>query len=288
MPINHSPKAAKSSLTHYDSDPSISTVSDSDLATNVSVRNAKRKFGELQKEDLVEIKELAKSQDCKITLLIASIDSIKQQNSDIKSSLEFMSAKYDEAMNKIAEMEHKCRQNHQYILSLEEKLENVERNRRSASLEIKNIPKLPTENKESLLSIATLTGKAIDVPIKEGDIRDIFRVNTKSDSKPIVVELNSVILRDKILKGAKQFNKLNDNKLNTENLSLAGPKKPVYVVENLTAQTKKIYTKTIEFAKENGYKFKWTSHGKVYLRKDEGMPAFRIDTEADLLKLSKK
>ncbi|XP_013146619.1 PREDICTED: uncharacterized protein LOC106109570 [Papilio polytes] len=83
-----------------------------------------------------------------------------------------------------------------------------------------------------------------------------------------------------------KFNKNNsNNKLNTEHLQIKGPKIPIYFSENLSTKTKRLYYLAREFAAYEKYKFCWTTHGKVYLRKEEGTPLYRINSEEDINKL---
>lgn len=73
-------------------------------------------------------------------------------------------------------------------------------------MEIKNIPKTGPKTKKDLINIVIKTGNLLSVPVQPGDVRDIFRINTKNESyKPIVVELNSVLLRDTFFHNIKDY-----------------------------------------------------------------------------------
>lgn len=49
-----------------------------------------------------------------------------------------------------------------------------------------------------------------------------------------------------------------------------------------------MFYQTRKFAKDNGYAYCSTSHGKIFLKKIEGYPQIGINNEADLKKLSEK
>lgn len=50
---------------------------------------------------------------------------------------------------------------------------------------------------------------------------------------------------------------------------------------------KDYYYITREFTRDNSYSYCWTSRGSIYLRKTEGQPVIRIQSETDLTKLMK-
>ncbi|XP_028165490.1 uncharacterized protein LOC114356478 [Ostrinia furnacalis] len=174
-----------------------------------------------------------------------------------------------------------------YIQSLELKVENLERTQRQASIEIRNIPSQKKENKQDLVNLVQRLGDSINVRVDESQIRDVFRLKTKKDTnQPIIVDFTTVVLKDKVLTSVKALNNTRrEKKLNTGDLKIEGEQRPVFVAESLTQTTRKIYFLAREFSKNHSYAFCWTAHGKVFLRKEEGAPCRRIDSEADLEKL---
>lgn len=144
------------------------------------------------------------------------------------------------------------------------------------------------EVKEDLCGLVKALSKSVKFEIIDSDIRDIYRVSSKKETnKPIIVELNSVILKDKLLQAVKVFNKTKprDEKLNTRHLHVQGPAKPVFISESLTLKAQRLFFLAREFARDNDYAFCWTSKGYVYLRKAENMPLLRSDRDEDLLKV---
>ncbi|CAG9138719.1 unnamed protein product [Plutella xylostella] len=93
--------------------------------------------------------------------------------------------------------------------------------------------------------------------------------------------------KEKFLNAIKMFNKNKPKgeKLNTGPLQIQGPRKPVYLSESLTFKTQKLFYMARELQKNCNYAFCWTSHGSVYLRKEENGPLIRVLNEADLEKL---
>lgn len=280
------------------SEPNLHHDFESDAIAYATQRNTKRKRDEIcldhPNEDIrlffeQMFKEWTNRQDAKNNTILKTMTEIKDQNSAITASLDFMSNKYDELLNKFSKMEEECVKNRTYIKTLENRIEFLERSMRSSCIEIKNIPKPPNETKADIVKIIQKIGKAIDVDINTSDVADVRRINTKTDNKPIILQLTSVLKKEFIIKRLKQFNKDHmDEKLNTGHLNYKTPLKPIYITEHVTPETRRLYQSCREFSKDNQYTFCWIAGGRVYLRKSEGQPAIRIDSTSDLSKLSTK
>jgi hypothetical protein len=163
-------------------------------------------------------------------------------------------------------------------------VENLERMNKQTSVEIRNIPVQGKESKEDLLSLVKKVGEVVNVTVISNDIRDVFRLDMKKElNKPVVVEFSAVLLKENILTSIKAYNKVSkDNKLNTRHINIGGQPKPIFVVECLTQNARKVYYLAREFCRNYDYVFCWTAHGKVFVRKREGTPSYRIDSQADL------
>lgn len=122
------------------------------------------------------------------------------------------------------------------------------------------------------------------------EVRDIFRINTKNEeNKPIIVEFTTALTKEKFITSSKKYNIENKNdRLNTGLLEINGPPKTIYISENLSPKTRRLFFLARDFSKTYDYSFCWVSHGKVFMRKREGHQYVRIDTEDDLAKLKSK
>lgn len=215
---------------------------------------------------------------------------IQSQNTDITNSVQFMSEKHDEIMKRIEKLEREKMENIKYMGILEDRIENFERKSRSASIEIRNIPRSKDENKKVLCDILINLGKALNLKIDGTEIKDIYRTTAKDQDKPIVVDFCSTLKKEDLILSLKNFNKnrRNEDKLNTTHIKLTGNKKSIYISEVLTYKTKRIFYLAREFAKENNYNYCWTSRGIVYLRAKENSPFIRIMDESVLDELKSK
>lgn len=260
------------------------TDTDNEDFSNVSIRPRARKR---QHDDdvsalMLEMRksfEILKNQQNTIQ---ESIKDIQSQNSDIIKSMDFISKQYEDMKDRLIKLESEKLSHLSYIQSLEIKVENLERSQKQTCIEIRNLPVQNNESKKDLLSVVKNIGAVTNIHIEDSHLSDIFRLSKKNGAnKPIIANFSSILIKDKILAAVKAYNR-NKNKLNTLHLKLEGEPKPVYISECLTDKTRKIFYSAREFSKKHGYKFCWTAHGKVFLRKSIGAQCHRIDTDKDL------
>lgn len=265
--------------------------SDSERSTgSTTVRNKRKRENDELKDLKTEMRELFSSLSSSVS---DRFNEIKQQNTELKSSIQFISDQYDSLLAKLQSMEDERTKDKRAITLLEEKVETLERKMRATGIEIRNVPKISSnskpETKLEMCSLVKSLGQAVNVKLEESDIRDIYRINSSKDStKPLIVELNSVIRKETLLSAIKIFNKNKNRneKLNSTHLNIAGLATPIYVSETLTYKTQKLFFLAREFSRLNGYAYCWTSKGIVHLRKSEGHQLVRINTEADFAKLT--
>lgn len=303
MPLNRTPPASPSvpladiedeyktdnlpSLRQHSSEPDIPSLA---AALNVTERKKRKRDGDLNITSVLKDMFVAfsKEQEKNFLQLKSVIENLKEQNTELKMSVEMMSHKYDDFLAQIKVLEQGRKEDKKLITQLEDRIEYMERKSKTTGLEMKNIPKMENETKDDLCKVVSNLGKAVNLDIDTSNIKDIYRITTKNDSKPIIVEFNSVILRDKILKQLKNFNrnKKKGEKLNTSHLKFKHPICPVYVTETLTSKTQKLFYQARALQKTQGFDYCWISHGVVYLRKNEKSSQIRVTTEGDLRKLS--
>ncbi|KAI5637667.1 hypothetical protein NE865_09650 [Phthorimaea operculella] len=270
-------------------------IGDEDLLSPQVTHRLKRTYQEFRDDDLSSfMQEMRNSmfnsnllQEKKFNTMQASLKAISDQNMAIQTSITFISTQYDELMKKI-NMHEAERQIHiQKIATLENKVDSLERQIKATSIEVRNIPFKPTEKKEDLTILIKNIGTELDVHLEEMVIKDVFRTTTKNPTnKPIIVEFISSFTKDKVLTSMKQYKQAHKN-LMTNKLGVEGPSVPVYISENLTSKNKRLFALARELAKQHGYKYCWSSHGSVYLRRADGDNVTRINSDQDLEEIKK-
>lgn len=237
---------------------------------------------------LTEFKTQQEDKFLKFEKMFSAVEEIKSQNNDIRNSMDFLSQRYDSLTEQINALQSDREKNLQYIQSLEEKMERFESSSRSTCIEMKNIPPVKQESKQSLLNTVIHTANTIKLNIQPHEVKDVFRISTKDQNyRPIIVDFTSVLTRDRVLEKFKNYNKQN-SRLTTESLKISGPVKPIFISENLSSKMKKLFFQCRDFAKLNDFKYCWVSHGKIFLRKTDGSSHNIIKTESDLVNLKKQ
>ncbi|KOB73100.1 Zinc finger DNA binding protein [Operophtera brumata] len=276
-PLNPASAVLKSpmQLSLHGSDPNLSAPPPRPLAEasslpNITTRPPKWKNEDVTKADILDLfAALKEDQDQKFTVILSSIN-------EVRSALEVLPQKYETAQEKIVFLEQ------DKIQSLENKVETLER---ICSVEIRSVPlQASKETKDSLKQIVRKAAEALGIPLDcTSNIKDVYRINTNSQAKPIIADFTTVLTRDRFLASFKAFNKEHQSeRFNTGSLGIGGPVTPVYFGENLTQKDRKLYSLARTFAKSSGYAFCWISYGRVFLRKAEGSMRIRVACERDL------
>lgn len=260
-------------------------LSSSDVG-NITTRIKRKREDDLS-TFMQEIRNLlqasAAQNDSKFLLLQNSMTEIIAQNTEINKNLAFVSQQYDDLKRNMDKLQKERNTDRTYINQLEEKIENLERTLCLTKMEIRNIPKIENENKEDLCRIVTQTAGVLDITLERQDIKDVFRINKKDGNPSIIVDFVSVSTKEKLLHGVRHFNrKNNQSKLNTTLINIKGETKPIYLSESLTMKAQRLFYLARKFASENGFKFCWTSLGKVFLRQSEGKKHILVKSETDL------
>lgn len=166
------------------------------------------------------------------------------------------------------------------IRVLESELNSMQQLNRANNIEITGLPEIKNEDlKTVLLNIA----KYIQVDLQSDEIEYITRIAPKQKipgrPKAVVARLRSSLLRDAIISGVRKT-----RGITSQDIGIRGDSKNLYINEHLTPVNKMLHKKTKEAAKIKMYQFVWIRNGKIFMRKHDGAPLIRIETESDLKK----
>lgn len=212
-----------------------------------------------------------------------TLTDIQNTNRNVESSIALLMSKNEELTKKVEQLEQQKSKDKEYISILENRLEDTQRTVRKSNIEIKNVPKNKVETKEEMINMVMRLGKSINCNINKTDVKDIYRVKSKKveqNNTPIIVELSSTILKADVLKMTKAHNIKHKGKLCAKHLGLTkNEDTPIFVSEQLTVKGSRLHFLARDLAKSKGYKFCWTSFGRVYVRKDENSQILTISNE---------
>lgn len=237
-----------------------------ELITNLSIA---------QKREFAEISE--------------NLKDIRQTNSNIDSSISLLTTQNEEFRKKIEFLEQQSKKDREYISILEDKIEDLQKQTRKSSIELKNVPIKQKEGREDLIQMATSLATTIKLDMSVRDIKDIYRIKGKNSAMkntPVIVELTSNIMKTDLLKKAKKFNRENKAKIQAKHLGFkTNEETPIFISEQLTARGSRLYFLARDLTKTKKYKYCWTSFGKVYIRKDDSSKIIQILNEAQIHQL---
>lgn len=216
------------------------------------------------------------------------INGLKAELAEVRSSQEFISAKYDELMKNYDQLAETNRSQETIISQLKNqstelktngakeasKLDSLDQYGRRQNLEIVGIPITKGENTNA---IVTEVAELLQVKIAPGDISTSHRLQSKNDKPPsIIVRFVNRDVRNNFYKNRKAAQNVDLSKLSVKGVN------HIYVNENLTNFRKRLFWKTKQKAKEAGFKFFWTANGNILARKSEDTDPIPINSEKDL------
>ncbi|XP_028166566.1 uncharacterized protein LOC114357242 [Ostrinia furnacalis] len=261
-----------------------------------SVSSQENTFSSFKKEIMESMAAMFAEQNEKFSAIEKSIAEIKSQNTtihqtncEIERSLEFVSHQIDDVKDKISHLEVERKKMSSEIISINNKIENLECINKKTSVEIRNVPNSKKrESKSTLFDMIQHLQTGISLEDEYcGQIRDVYRTNYKSQSNvsTVVIEFMTTLAKEKFISKTKLFSNSKGDQTNSKLMGLDGASTPIYISEHLSPRTRKLFYLAREFAKQNEYKYCWTSGGKVFLRKSEGSQHLLVKDDNDLKSL---
>lgn len=286
------------------SDPTLSSqtleVGIKDIFVNMGRRTRRRLDDETYEQNTYEdnsllsaitklFSEFEYNQNRKLDSINSTVCDISEQNAQIQQSITFFSQRYDELLDRLASTEQENSLLKKQLSSLESRIDFLERNTRSAIVEISNLPSTASENEDTLTENLIAIGTTINQPISRNYIKNIHRMKPKKASTApgtVIVEFNSINLKNQVLKNSRLYNKQNSKaKLSTTSIKLPGPTIPIYIAESLTSYNKHLYYLARKLQKEGKCESCWSNRGKVYIKKNSDSSPYCINSEKDLTNL---
>ena len=216
---------------------------------------------------------------------LKKIDAIEKQMTELKTSQEFISMKYEEQKQEIIDLKksnesirnenkklsHSINLLMQEIQDTNAEINNLEQYGRREMVEIVGIPHSDNENTDEIVGkLCEQSNVEINI---EKDIEVSHRISTKPTSA-IIVKFNSRRKRDEFnTKGRKAS-------LNADNIGFTESKR-IYVNESLTYSNRTVFKKTKDKLKNN-FKYIWLKNGITLIKKDDHSKIHKILFEEDI------
>ncbi|XP_028166246.1 uncharacterized protein LOC114357028 [Ostrinia furnacalis] len=210
---------------------------------------------------------------------------VSDQLAEVRTSMGFLSDQFDSLKSdidshgtKIKQLETVNNELRSELITLSNRVRQMDQMSRSSNLELQCVPEHRSEN---VISVIKQLGHVINHPINDCDILYCSRIakSNPNSSRPrsILVKFATPRTRDSVLAASIQYNKTHQKeKLNTSVLGLDDKRSPVYVVENLTVENKSLHAAARLRAKQLSFKYVWVRGGRVYVRKSDTSEAVFI------------
>lgn len=191
---------------------------------------------------------------------------IEDSVSSIESSLEFHAETVREIQEDVNEMKA-------VVPSLAVKVQEQETREFMRSVEIQGVP---YQQNEYLTSVISALAKKVDCTLSPDNIDLIYRNKSK---KSIIVNFVQTRHRHTLLRSFKDKAKISH--ITAKDLGFSSTNK-IYVNEHMPFDLRKLFHLTRLYAKDNDYKFVWTSNLTIYLRKTNESQPIRITSTETL------
>ncbi|XP_060810175.1 uncharacterized protein LOC132904265 [Amyelois transitella] len=239
---------------------------------------------------LAEMKEdqdnRSKKMQKDITEIKSEVCELRKVNKEIENTVDYLGKKFgqfesfkEEATENIKKIENRIKDlkqkdvyHEKYEKALEERIGMLEQKELERNIEIINVKKVDGEEVHKVVErIATLLNLNAD------DIERAWRVRVISEKgpAPIIVKLRSVDAK-------KAWLQRRMKPLYNSNIFTNSDTTRIYINENVTRHTRKLFWATKDRLKES-FKYIWIQNGRVLIKKDENAKKiFHIRSENDI------
>ncbi|XP_059060198.1 uncharacterized protein LOC131853348 [Achroia grisella] len=261
----------------------------------------KNTLDNFQQKMMASMKDLLTKQNDTIEKLYTSIGDIKSQITDIKhtnntllceqNSLKTITSDLKQEVEtsafKIETLEKQLETNKKSVTELTTQLQSKEQLGRMNNLEISGVPLIKGEN---LYNIINRIAAVVGFILSPSDIDYIHRVrryprHSNTDESP--AQTANIIVR--FTQKKRKMDMLASirarRNLNTADLNIDGPAKPIFINDHLAPHNKQLYGRARKLGREYDYKFIWLNDSRIFVRKNETSKAILILSENDLTKI---
>lgn len=158
------------------------------------------------------------------------------------------------------------------VKELEGRLVHVESNIKKEDIDKRkcNIVIVGFKETQSLQENVKKVFTKLDPEIKSDDY-SISSVPNKSQNTPVIVRFNKIEIVERMMELRKR-----KKTLTTAECGIDGERRNIYFNEDLPKPTRDLFKKARELKKRN-YKYVWCKNGQIFVRRDEGDEAVKIN-----------
>lgn len=215
--------------------------------------------------------------------------SLQHEVGELKKSVEFISTKFDDLREELAQVRKEVKSNQDQLRALTKENENLK-------LEVNDLQQYTRRENIMIFGVPETDGQSTSDDIENvsqaiggahllSDVSIAHRLPAKpGKTRPIVARFFRRSSRDEWLHLFRQEAKkdFSGPGIPTKKVNTHLPPGRVTAGEQLTKETRDLLNRTRDAARMNDYKFVWTRDGKVFVRKNEQSNVIRIVHSRDL------
>ena len=219
-----------------------------------------------------------------INSLTKRIAAVEKKQSEYEDTLTYQG---DEILKLKQQLETLAQTQKQEDNSLKKQMTALQEAKNLKTLRISGIPKTANENLPDL--VAELA-KQMNCIMQKADIDSVYRVKPKDNQQtnmPIILRFTSMETRDSFYDGRK---KLAQNSITSSSL-IPTPRhgdavsSKIFINEYLNRPTQQLFYEARKRRSELSYRYIWTFHNQIYMRKTASDDAIKVSSKDDLTDL---
>ena len=238
-----------------------------------------------------EIRELLRKETGPIN---SKLDNLSATFEELKSTVNFLSDKYDKLLPQVKQTNEKL---HQHTLSINAAKEELGKVKKCAASAVSQVEELAQYVRRDCLEISGIEpsaectcenivasiGKAIGVPIAKEEISTAHRIPSyKPDAPPkIIVKFTRRDARNSFYSNRRKL--ANKKVKDLPDLNLTSTEN-VYISESLTPYKKQLFGEVNKQKRKLKWKYIWTQNGRIFIKANENSTTHSFDTMEDLAK----
>lgn len=226
-----------------------------------------------------------------VTSFENKLDTLTKHYTDVVTSQQFVSSQYDVLMKEMKAMKEqnyslrselsavikRCTELKNDVNEIKGKMNNNEQEKINTNVLIRGI--LSTE---CPMAATKKLAHMSEIEIRDDDLQSVKHVTYNNNKDPVIIaKFNSVVKKREFVKAAKI------KRISTHMYGYHGEPRPIYVDEQLTSETFKLFKLTKKL-KRIGVQFVWIADGKILVRERANAMIHNIKTMAQLHELEKE
>lgn len=211
--------------------------------------------------------------------ITARVDHMEKQQLDYEAALTFCGDEIKDLKQQLEFVKTKEKEDGK----LKEEVSKMQDEKFLKTLRITGIPQ--TKNEDLSAVVTKLAAEMECKDLTNQSIDSCFRVKPKSEQSAvttIIIKFTAMDKRDSFYDGRKALGKKN---ITTASLGMSCTNK-IYINESLNRSTQSLFYQARKRRSELDYKYIWTFHGQIFLRKNKSDDAIKINSQTDLTNLN--